>query len=209
MSRVWPLALALALGTGCVTRPPAYGEPAPVLKDVRSEQAYQALLTRYTANDEIYSGFDTVLFAAATLQTPAFREARVRRQAIFQSLTARKVEQLLAEERAQASRTHEFLLGVHVDNPRNNDFDRPDSIWNVLLVTPTAEARPVRVRRLGRSSQDLRALYPYLGTYWVAYRLEFPTALEDGTPVIPPGTERVALRLASSLGQVELRVSAR
>jgi hypothetical protein len=207
MSRAW--LLALALGLGCVTRPPTLGEPAPVVRDTRSEQAYQALLGRYTANDEIYSGFDTVLFAAATLQTPAFREARVRRQALFQSLTARKVEALLAEEREQAGRTHEFLLGVHVDNPRNNDFDRANSVWNVLLVTPTAEVRPVRVQRLGRSSQDLRALYPYLGTFWVAYRMEFPTALEDGTPVIPPGTERVSLRIASSLGQVELRVSAR
>lgn len=207
MSRAWLLALALC--TGCVTRPPALGEPAPVLKDPRSEQSYQALLARYTASDEIYSGFDTVLFAAATLQTPAFREARVRRLALFQSLTLRKVEQLLAEERTQAERTHEFLLGVHVDNPRNNDFDRAGSMWNVLLVTPTAEVRPVRVQRLGRSSQELRALYPYLGTFWVAYRLEFPTVLEEGTPVIPPDTERVALRIASALGQVELRVSAR
>jgi len=201
-------ALLMAL-TGCVSTPPTLGDPPPALKDERQELIYQQVLERFTARDELYSGFDTMLFAGATLQTPAFREARVRRTAYFQALTRERVEELLARELAEAARTHEFFLGVHVFNYRYDDFDRPSSIWNMVLVTPAGEVRPVSVERVGRADMELRAYYPYLGTFWVGYRVRFPTTHADGKAVIPPGTERVVLRMASSLGKVEMRVHAR
>jgi hypothetical protein len=202
-------ALLLALA-GCVSTPPLVGEPAPMLKDERQEKAYQETLARYTDRAELYSGFDTILFAAATLQTPSFREARVRRSALFQALTRERVQASLAQELAEAERAHEFLLGVHVNNYRHDDFDRASSIWNLVLVMPGGgEVRPLQVERLGRADMTLRAFYPYLGAFWVAYRVRFPTTREDGSPVIPPGVERVALRMASSLGKVEMRVHTR
>jgi hypothetical protein len=201
------VALLMALA-GCVSTPPTLGEPAPVMKDERQELLYQKVLERFTARDELYSGFDTVLFAAATLQTPAFREARVRRTAHFQALTRERVEELLGQELAEAGRAHEFILGVHIFNYRYDDFDRSSSIWNVALVTPSGEVKPVSVERVGRADMELRAYYPYLGTFWVAYRVRFPTTYADGKAVIPPGTERVVLRMASSLGKVEMRVHA-
>jgi hypothetical protein len=200
-------ALWLAL-VGCVSTPPTLGEPPPSLHDERQEQLYQQVLERFSARDELYSGFDTVLFAATTLQTPAFREARVRRAASFQALTRERVEELLAQELAEAGKTHEFFLGVHVYNYRYEDFDRAGSIWNLALVTPSGEVRPVSVERVGRADLEQRAYYPYLGTFWVGYRVRFPTQYADGRAVIPPGTDRVVLRMASSLGKVEMRVHA-
>lgn len=201
-------ALLMALA-GCVSTPPTLGEPPPVMRDERQELIYQQVLERFSARDELYSGFDTTLFAAATLQTPAFREARVRRTAYFQSLTRERVEELLGQELAEAGKSHEFLLGVHVYNYRYDDFDRASSIWNMVLVTPSGEVRPISVERVGRADMEMRAYYPYLGTFWVAYRVRFPTTHADGKAVIPPGTERVVLRMASSLGKVEMRVHAR
>jgi hypothetical protein len=200
-------ALLMAL-TGCVSTPPTLGDPPPALKDEREELAYQQVLERYTARDELYSGFDTVLFAAATLQTEAFRQARVQRTGTFKALPQERVQELLTQEMAEAVKTHEFFLGVHVYNYRYEDFDRASSIWNMVLVTPMGEVRPVSVERLGRADQDMRAFYPYLGTFWVGYRVRFPTTFPDGKPVILPNTERVVLRMASSLGKVEMRVHA-
>jgi hypothetical protein len=200
-------ALVLALA-GCVSTPPTLGDPAPMLKDERQELLYQQVLDRFTDRAELYSGFDTLLFAAATLQTPAFREARVHRTALFKALPRERSDALLTEELAEAGKTHEFFLGVHVYNYRYDDFDRPSSIWNVVLVTPSGEVRPVSVERLGRADMDMRAFYPYLGTFWVGYRVRFPTTFPDGKPVILPGIERVMLRMASSLGKVEMRVNA-
>ncbi|HYO58503.1 hypothetical protein [Archangium sp.] len=194
---------------GCVSTPPTLGDPAPVLKDERQELVYQQVLERFTARDELYSGFDTVLFSAATLQTQAFREARVRREATFKTLTQEHVQELLTRELAEAARTHEFFLGVHVFNYRYEDFDRASSIWNMVMVTPAGEVRPVSVERMGRADMEMRAFYPYMGTFWVGYRVRFPATFPDGRPVITPGMERVVLRMASSLGKVEMRVHAR
>jgi hypothetical protein len=61
---------------------------------------------------------------------------------------------------------------------------------------------------MGRANLHMRAIYPYLGGFWVAYQVRFPVTREDGSPVIPPGTERVTLRLASTLGAADLEVGA-
>jgi hypothetical protein len=209
MKRRLGLAGLLVALAGCVSTPPTLGDPAPVLKDERQELIYQQVLERFTARDELYIGFDTVLFAAATLQTPAFREARIQRAATFKSLPRENSESLLAQELVEAQKTHEFFLGVHVYNYRYDDFDRPSSIWNMVLATPAGEVKPVSVERLGRADMEMRAFYPYLGTFWVGYRVRFPTTFADGRAVIPPGTERVVLRMASALGKVEMRVHAR
>lgn len=201
-------ALLGALASGCVTSPPAVGEPGPVLQDEVAEQAYRDVLARYTGRAEVYEGFDTRLFAGATFQTATFREARLRRTAEFQHIPAPRVQVLLAEERAQAANVHEFFLGVHSNDYRYDDFDRRTSIWRVALLTPAGEVRPLSIRRVGRTNLDLRATYPYLGHFWVAYRVEFPVAMPDGSPVIPPGTEKVTLRLASSLGTANLTMAA-
>jgi hypothetical protein len=198
----------LGLLAGCVTTPPSVGEQAPTLEDEQAEEAYQSVLAKYSGRQEIYDGFDTRVFAGATLQTPAFREARVRRRAAFQSLPANKVEQLLAEERTEASQVHEFFLGVHLNDFRYSDFDQKRSIWRLALVTPAGEVTPTRVVRVGRADLDMRAYYPYTGVFWVGWELQFPTTLANGQPVIPPGTQQVTLRMASSLGHADLTMAA-
>lgn len=205
-----PLATVALLGllAGCTTTPPTVGEQSPALPDEQSEQAYQDVLTRYTSRKEIYDGFDTRLFAGATLQTPAFREARVRRRAAFQVLPQNKVDELLAEERTESSQVHEFFLGVHANEYKYLDFDFKNSIWRIALVTPAGEVTPSRVVRLGRADLEMRAYYPYTGVFWVGYEVQFPLTFANGQPVIPPGTGQVTLRLASSLGKTDLTVNA-
>lgn len=208
MKKLLATGALLGMLSGCSSLPPAVGEQAPTLHDESAEEAYRALLNKYSANQEIYDGFDTRLFAGVTLQTWTFREARVRRQAAFQVLPPPKVEQLLAEERAEAGQVHEFFLGVHVNDYRYLDFDFKRSIWRMALVTPAGEVTPVRIRRLGRADLEMRAYYPYTSVFWVGYEVQFPTVMSTGQPVIPPGTDKVMFRLASSLGKAELKVSA-
>lgn len=202
-------ALLGALASGCVTTPPTLGEEPPALKDETAEKAYREVLARYTGRAEIYQGFDTRLFASATFQAPTFREARVRRRAEFQRTPAPRVEELLAEERTEATQVHTFFLGVHANDAQYDDFDRRSSIWRVALVTQAGETRPTSIRRVGRTNLDLRAIYPYMSTFWVGYRVDFPTTFPDGTPVLPEGTERVTLRLASTLGAADLEMAAK
>lgn len=198
-------ALALALA-GCATVPPAVGDVAPVLKDERQEEAYEKVLARFSGRDEIYKGFDTVMFATATLQTETFRQARLHRRALFKAEPLDRVPELLAQELAAATGTHELFLGVYVYDYHYDDFDRATSVWNMELITPAGAVRPLSVERLGKADMEMRAYYPYTGVFWVGYRLRFPALFTNGALVIPTGADWVALRLASSLGKAELRM---
>lgn len=203
------VAALLGVLSSCTTAPPTIGDPAPQLADRRAEQEYQDLLDLYSDRGEIYDGFDTRMFAAATFQTMRFREARVKRLAEFQFLPKPRVEEILAKERADEAQYNEFLLGVHVNEYRFEDFSYRNSIWRIVMLTPSVEVEPISIERIGRSNLAMRAMYPYLGVFWVAYRVRFPKVLPDGTPVIPESASYVHLRLASTLGHAELRMRAR
>lgn len=197
----------LALGACRTGNPPRIGERPARLSD-QAERAYADVFERYSDQGEIYDQFDTRLFAGATHQTWPFREARVNRVAEFQALPPEVKAQRLAEERARFDAAHELILGVHVNNHQFDDFDRPNSIWRMVLVTQTGEFAPARVERIGRADLAMRALYPYLDDFWTAYRVYFPKVTRTGTVVIPPGQNEVTLRLASTLGRVDLEFAA-
>jgi hypothetical protein len=195
------------LAAACTSGPPRVGVPAPGLDDAQAEASYRDVLKRSTASAELYSLFDTRGFFAATLQTPAFREARARREAAFRSETPEELGARLSRERAEEAEAHAWFVGVNVPNPAYQDLNRKSGAWRVAMVTPAGEVLPLDIERVGRSSLDLRALYPYLDTFWVGYRVRFPREVE-GRPVIPPGTTEVALEIAGVPGKARLVVSA-
>ena len=198
----------LALLGGCSFTPPTVGEPGPSLPSAAEEKAYQSTLERYTDHAEVYDLFNTRFFAAITYQSWPFRESRVHRLAIFQVQPPALVEKKLAAERSAFESSHEFFFGVHLNNYRYDDFDRKDSIWRIALVTDGAETTPVSVERVGRSDLNMRAIYPYMDEFWVAYRIRFPRQTASGQPVIPPGTQRFTVRMASTIGKAEFHFPA-
>lgn len=171
-----------------------------MVADEVSEHAYQDILNRFTDQKGIYDGLDTRLFVAATWQSLRFVEARVRRQGEFQSLPEGEVNQRVVTEREKFKAQTEFFFGIHANDPKFDDFDRPNSIWRLALVVAGKEYPPKEVKRVGRSSMDMRATYPYMDVFWVAYAVRFDT-------VLPPGQAAV-LKVASTLGQAQLSYQA-
>jgi hypothetical protein len=199
------LSLVAASACGSV---PRVGEAGPTVPVASAEKEYERTLERYTDHEEIYDLFNTRLFTAITYQSWPFREARVQRLAIFQVQPKELVERNLAAERAAFESFHEFFFGVHAASYRFDDFDRRNSIWRIALVTEAGETTPISVERIGRSDLNLRAIYPYLDEFWVAYRIRFARITPTGAPVIPPGSGRFMLRLASTLGRAEFHFPA-
>jgi hypothetical protein len=198
-------ALLLAVGaSGCATGPPAIGDPGAQVPDRNAEASYQAALSRVTEHREVYAGIDTQLFTAATYQSVDFREARTRRQAMFQTWPEPKLEDALARERVDAAQVHELVFGVSVVDRRFDDFDSKNSIWRLSLVTDQGEVTPLAIRRVGRANQDLRAYYPYLGDFWTMYTVRFPLTTATGVPLVGPTTRALLFRMSSTLGQVEM-----
>ncbi|MBM4379597.1 MAG: hypothetical protein FJ086_09905 [Deltaproteobacteria bacterium] len=203
--RLRGLALAAVL-PGCALVPPQVGAPAPVLADASAERAYQSALGRATARDEVYAGLDTRLFTAATHQSTAFRAARTRRLAAFEGWFGEALQAALQREVAEAEQGNDFLLGMYVPDRREESLDGPRSGWRVALELPDGtQLLPTAVERLGRGTLRQRALYPYLGDFWVAYRVRFPRARPDGRDGWLEGAPGFVLKVGSTLGQARLR----
>ena len=196
------LALALA-GCQSMRTPPRVGPPAPRVEDDAAEAQYAAVLSRWTRRAEIYEGFDSLVFFAATFLSMEFRQAKVMRQAAFQTMPEIEAQALLAVERASHSQFHEFVLGVHANEQRFDDFARDESIWRVALVSEQGEALPASIDRLRRSDPNRRALYPFLEQFWTGYVLRFPRVFANGTPVLPE-EGRFTLRFSSTVGKADL-----
>jgi hypothetical protein len=198
-------ALLLAVGaSGCAAVPPSVGEPGARVPDPRAEASYQAALSRVTEHREVYTGIDTQLFSAATYQSADFREARVRRQAMFQTWPEAKLNAAVAQEQAEAAQVHELVFGVSVVDRRFDDFDSKNSIWKLYLASDQGEVTPLAIRRVGRANQDMRAYYPYLGDFWTMYTVRFPVTTVAGVPLVGPTTRALIFRMSSTQGQIEM-----
>jgi len=197
-----PLLLLLGVA-GCAAGPPTIGEPGAELPDARAEASYQAALDRVTEHREIYSGLDTKLFCAATYQSPEFREARVRRQAQFQTWPQARLDQALEQERADAREVHEVVFGVSIVDRRFDDFDSKSTIWRLSLASDQGEVTPLSLKRVGRATADMRAYYPYMGDFWTLYSARFPAAVA-GKPLVGAATRSLVFRISSTQGQVEM-----
>jgi hypothetical protein len=195
--------LLSAAAVGCAGVPPVIGEPGAELADPKAEASYQATLGKFTEHREVYSGLDTRLYCAATYQSPEFREARVRRQARFQTWPEAKLDETLAREQAEAAQAHEVVFGVSVVDRKFDDFDSRNTIWRLSLATDQGEVTPLAIKRVGRANQDLRAYYPYLGDFWTLYTVRFPLTVA-GRPLVGPATRALMFRMSSTQAQVEM-----
>jgi hypothetical protein len=178
-------------------RVPRIGEPAPVNDDDAREAAWQETLTKYSDRAQIYDGLDTRLFCAGTWQSPFFADARVTRLAEFQRVPPDTIPGLIEAERARLANATEVFLAFHVNEPKHDDFDRYNSIWKITLIACGKVYPSTSVSRVGRASLNLRAIYSYVDTFWVAYRVRFP---------MPEGCndEKILVQIASTLGHAGL-----
>jgi hypothetical protein len=196
-------ALLLALASGCSSLPPPMvGDPGPELPDSAANAEYKALVDHFSAQRQVFNGFDTILFGGVTYENPTFVAARIRRRDTFQAQTPAQIELDVVAAEAEANKFYEFILAAYIQNPRFDDLDLPSSIWRVMLITPVAEVPALSVKRLGRADINFRAYYPYIGDFWTVYRVRFPRAV-DSQPLVPPELKSFTVVLASSLGKAE------
>ena len=197
------VAFALLVLAGCShVRVPRIGDPPPVADDNVKEAAWVEMVTKYSDRAQIYDGLDTRLFVGGTWQAPAFVDARVTRVAEFQMASAETLASMLDAERLRLKDVSEVFLGMHVNDPRHDDFDRLNTIWRITLRACGKDYPMKDITRVGRASLNLRAIYPYVDTFWVAYRVRFPKVDDCTEP-------KVVVRIASTLGHAGLEFPTR
>ena len=197
------LVLGAAVFCACSSAriPHVPGDPPPAVKDADAERSYQALLERSTRAAGVYDNLDTKLFFRATWQSPAFAEARVRREGTFKAWPEPLLAEKLAAEQARLADATEFFFAVHANDYRFDDFEKGNTMWRMVLVEGGEELKPTSVERLGRTNIEMRSYYSYMESFWVGYRVQFPRRT-------PAAGEHFSLKLASALGQAELTFTA-
>lgn len=198
MSRAWGLLCAGVVLAACPAArlPHVPGDPPPAFEDDARERAYQAVLDRFTRQQAVYDHLDTRLFAQATWESPRFTETRLNRLGEFKAMGPAELAERKAQEATRLAGVTEFFLGVHANDAKLDDFDRPNTMWRLALVVGDRELAPLSVERLGRTSVEMRSVYSYMESFWVGYRVRFPSV------DVPP--QGMTLRLASAVGRADL-----
>jgi hypothetical protein len=195
------LAVALlALLASCASDPP----PRVTLTEAWPTQAadYKSTTTAWTRDAKLHGDFQEILGLAAVFKSTEWRAAHAARDAMFRGLEGDARAQVLAQAQADAAGPYEVELLVTTWDRRENDLDKGKrSIWRVaLLDDQDHEILPLEIVRDKRPFHTLRAEFPMLDDFAVAYVARFPRT----QPVLGPSAKQVRLRMSSERGGVEL-----
>lgn len=202
MKRWLPLAL-LALSTACRTLP----FPDPELKG-----EYGKALKKWTRKVALYSGLETRAFVRMVYLSPEFVEAQAKELSRMRAELPDKAAETLSHLREEY-RQPSFFAVVYMPDRTANDWNEPDSVWRLALNMGLGERAPDKVKRFEVPfNAELRALYPYLDEYSVAYFLHFPepippVAANVSGPGAPEPFHPVEAQLiaAGAVGKMQFR----
>lgn len=204
----------LAIGVASVIGLAACAAPQPVVTlqhDPRvpyGAEDYRTVLARWTRSRVItvLRELGTTLRVHATLRSAEFDAAYVTRwSALFRLPPAARAE-LARELATQRAGGFGFVVVAATHDRDWNDFDRPRSQWRLALLNDRGEQVDARrIQREPRPSTTDRAMFPQLGAFYRLYRVEFPSALPDGRPLVRAETRELLLSVAGPLGRAELR----
>lgn len=190
--RRWLAFAAVALLAGCRTLP----FPDPELKG-----EYGKALKKWTRQVALYSGLETRAFVRMVYLSPEFVDAQAKELSAMRAELPDQASVTLARLREQ-TRQPSFFAVVYMPDKTANDWNEGDSVWRLALNMGMGERPPDRIQRFEVPfNAELRALYPYIDEYSVAYLLRFPD------PAAPASFTPVEAQLiaAGALGKMQFR----
>ena len=190
------LAIAWALViASCAGAPPrvdlgaGWPDPAP---------DYRAAHARWTRRGGHSDDWTRVVDVAATLKSPEWRAAYVRERSRRLRLGPDAQAELAASQRATDQAGIDVQLLVATARGDWNDLRKgKESMWRLTLVAGGREVAPTAIREDRRPRAEIAAWFPDLRPFYTAYQVTFPDVIDEGTT-------QVTLRMASSVGAVEL-----
>ena len=108
----------------------------------------------------------------------------------------------MAQAQAEAAGPYEVELMVTTWDRRENDLDRgKKSVWGVVLIDEQGnQVEPLEIVKDKRPAFTVRADFPALGDFAVAYIARFPRT----TPLLGPNVKKLRLRFFGVRGSVEV-----
>jgi len=182
----------LALATACRTLP---------FPDPELEGDYGKSLKKWTRRVALYSGLETRAFVRVVYLSPEFVEDQAKEISRMRAELPDKAAETLSRMRDQYRQPTLFAV-VYIPDKTANDWNDSNSVWRLALNVGMGERAPERIERFEVPfNAELRALYPYLDDYSVAYVLRFPDPFAVPTASTYIATE-VQFIAAGALGKM-------
>jgi hypothetical protein len=159
---------------------------------------YQQTTFAWTRKGKVLTTYQQALQLAAVYKSPQWRMAYAERDAANRGLGGPAREQRLAQAQADATGPIEFQLIVTTWERRENDLDRGErSSWRVRMIDDTGgEIQPLEIVKDRRPELVVRAEYPSMGDFAVAYVAKFPRTAN---------AQLMRLRVSGPRGGIELQ----
>jgi len=193
MRRLFAVALMLSLLAGC-----GLVHEAKQALPTGPQGPYHDAYERWTRCATVYHDLSLVIEARATLRTPQFQQAYLRRYAEDYKLPAADLNRLLADEAAQQGSGVRVLLVAQTGKREWNDLAKTDSVWKIYLQNESGERLPLTDKRHLENRTETSGFF-YLEPWDEAYALTFGG--ENDAARFATG--RLTLVVASVLGQAE------
>jgi hypothetical protein len=196
----FPALALIALVLGCRTLP---------FPDPELHGEYGKALKKWTRQVALYSGLETRAFVRVVYLSPQFVDAQAMELSRMRAELPDQAEQTWANLRNEY-RQPSFFAIVYMPDRTANDWNERNSVWRLALNMGLGEQPPFRVQRFETPfNAELRALYPYLDEYSVAYLIKFPlpTAPATAGPGAPERFQPVEATLiaAGAVGKMQFR----
>ena len=202
-------AALLLLGCGGVLSACAIANPVLSLAPTTTVSApsdYVKQVRRWTRHGDTIYDFDAALIVDATFHAPEFQAAFDAKYIHAYRVNENARTQVLAKLDAAANEGYVFHVETSSHTYELGDIKPPKTIWRTTLIDDKGREVSASVISQDRTRPEvLTTFYPYIGIFSRAWRVVFPTALPDGTPLVGPDTKNLTLRIAGPPGIIELR----
>ena len=142
--------------------------------DPHLEGDYGRALKRWTRTVALYGGLETRAFVRLVYLSPEFVTAQAQELSRMRAELPDQAQATLARMREEYGKPAFFAIAYMPDRTAN-DWNEPGSVWRIAMNLGLGERAPDRMVRYERPfSAELRALYPYLDEYSIAYLIRFP-----------------------------------
>jgi len=174
--------------------------------DPHLEGGYGKSLKKWTRTVALYSGLETRAFVRLIYMSPEFVEAQAKEVSLLRAELPDQAAATLEKLREDNSKPSFFAV-VYIPDRTANDWQNKDTVWRIALNVGLGEQPPQKVQRFETPfNAELRALYPYLDDYSVAYRLQFdepaPPPSAPGAPPVNFTFNELSVKVASALGKM-------
>jgi hypothetical protein len=198
------LALCVLVALGCAgaaRQRVSLNEPTQqmTLKD------YEKYLKRWTRHGHVIHDFDDALDVNATLRSPEFRSAYAAKYLEDYKIVPESRERVRGEIMSDGADSYEFHVETQTHDYDINDLSGAKTVWRVTLIDDQGHELPPSQIVAGKVRREVdMAFYPYATIFSRGWRLRFPRARSDGTPLVGSDTKSLTLRFAGPVGVVDL-----